>query len=91
MHDAARNLRGPGASCALPCAVAELMDGPVIVMGAITKNHRSALNFALHRPKSDLNFIIEAAERDLFAIEYASAELQITSEILFMALEKYAP
>lgn len=84
------NLRGLGASCALSYAAAELMDDPEIIMEAIIKHNRSALIYASHRLKSDLNFIIEAIELDLFAFEFASAELRDNSDILLMALEKYA-
>ena len=88
--EVAMNLRGLGASCALSYAAAELMDDPEIIMEAIIKHNRSALIYASHRPKSDLNFIIEAIELDLFAFEFASAELRDNNDILLMALEKYA-
>ena len=90
MLEVAMNLRGLGASCALSYAAAELMDDPEIIMEAIIKHNRSALIYASHRLKSDLNFIIEAIELDLFAFEFASAELRDNSDILLMALEKYA-
>ena len=91
MLEVARNPRGPGASCAISYATAELMNDPEIIMEAITKHHRSSLSYASHRPRPDLHLIIEAVKHDLLAIECASAELRDTRDILLMALEKYAP